>query len=215
MKSSVKSAVVRGKGFTLVEVFVVMAILAILATMGWQASGMINNRQMNKTAEVQVGQLEVAMNAYRIDNGDELPAGNGDTWSSHVLYKTLNCDEDGDGAPDTNPKTGEVREPYCDGITPIANIKKQSEVINGIPAIKMKIKPKGATKVKKLFVLLDPWGTPYRYRMGYEMRDEKGKAGNGINPDFDIFSLGVDTEGNGLTNTKKNEDNVSNIRSWR
>lgn len=202
-------------GFTLVEVFVVMAILAILATMGWQASGLINNRQMNKTAELQVSQMEVGMNAYRIDNGEELPAGDGDVWSSHVLYTTLNCDADGDGNPDTDPKTQEVREPYCDGITPIADIKNQSEVLNGIPAIKMSLKPKGAPKKKKLFVLLDPWGTPYRYRMGYEMRDEKGKTGKGVNPDFDIFSLGVDASGNGLSNEGKNEDNISNIRSWR
>ena len=51
--------------------------------------------------------------------------------------------------------------------------------------------------------------------MGYEMKDERGKPGKGVNPDFDIFSLGVDASGNGLSNKGKNEDNISNVRSWR
>ena len=71
----------RGKyasGFTLIEIFVVMAILAILGTMGWVASGMVNNRQMSKTAELQVAQMEVGMNSYRMDYGVVVPEGDGD-----------------------------------------------------------------------------------------------------------------------------------------
>ena len=85
MRTEIKCA----GGFTLIEIFVVMAILAILGTMGWVASGVVNNRQMNKTAELQVAQLEVGMNGYRTDFGDVVPAGEGDEWSSHVLFKAL------------------------------------------------------------------------------------------------------------------------------
>ncbi len=203
-------------GFTLIEVFVVIAILAVLGAMTWQAAGMINNREMNKTAEIQVSQLETGMNAYRTDYGDVLPGGNGNEWSSHVLYTTLSCDADGDGEPDIDKATGERLAPYCEGLTTIEDIKNMSEVINGIPAIKKSVKPTGKKKKKKSFVILDPWGGIYRYRLGYEMKDvETKEPGEGINPDFDIYSLGADALGNCKDNKGNNEDNVSNIRSWQ
>lgn len=204
----------RPRGFTLVEVFVVIAILATLGTLGWEASKMVTNRRMNKTAEVQIGQLELGMNAYRQDNGDVLPAGNGNEWSAHVLYKALYCDADGDGVPDVDKKTGETYVPYCDAISPMGNPKKAKEVANGIPAMKIPVRPPEAVKKRKCFVIMDPWGRPYLYRLGYELKDERGRAGQGINPDFDIFSRGVDGAGNGLTNVGDNEDNVSNVRTW-
>ena len=200
-------------GFTLIEVFVVMAILAILGTMGWVASGMVNNRQMTKTAELQIAQLEVGMNGYRMDFGDVIPAGTGDEWSSHVLYKALYCDENGDGEPDIDEQTNEVRTPYCESIVPLAKIKQQREANN--PAIKKSVRMTGSKRNKKTFILLDPWGNPYRYRQGYELPDKEGKTGKGINPDFDIFTQGPDGKGNGLTNRNANEDNISNVRSWK
>lgn len=202
------------KGFTLIEIFVVIAILATLATMGWQANKMITARRMNKTAEIQISQMELGMNSYRQDYGDVLPEGDGDEWSAHVLYKALYCDEDGDGEPDTDKKTGEPRVPYCENITPMGNIKKAAEVLNGIPAMRVSVRPPETKKKRKCFVIMDPWGKPYRYRLGYELKDERGRAGKGVNPDFDIFSQGPDGMGNGLTNLRDNEDNVSNIRSW-
>ena len=204
------------RGFTLVEVFVVLAILAVLGTMGWQASKLIESRRNNKSAELQIAQMEVGLNAYRQDNGDVMPAGSGNAWSAHVLYKTLYCDENNDGEPDINEETQEIRMPYCENITPIANPKRQTETLSGIPAVKQSLEvPHSHGKMKKCFVILDPWGKPYRYRLGYEMQDEDGNPGKGINPDFDIFSQGPDGLGNGLTNTDANEDNISNVRSWR
>ena len=209
-------SVLSSRGFTLIEVFVVIAILAVLGAMTWQAAGMINNREMNKTAEIQVAQLETGMNAYRTDYGDILPGGNGDEWSSHVLYTALSCDADGDGEADIEKATGERLAPYCDGIITIEDIKNMSEVINGIPAIKKSVKPTGKKKKRRSFVILDPWGGTYRYRLGYEMKESETKdPGKGINPDFDIYSLGADALGDGKSNKGDNEDNFSNIRSWQ
>ena len=67
----------------------------------------------------------------------------------------------------------------------------------------------------KYYLIIDPWGNPYRYRLGYELEDEKGKTGPGINPDFDIFSQGPDGLGQGKTNADEDADNVTNIRSWK
>lgn len=204
------------RGFTLIEIFVVIAILAVLASMGWQATKMVRTRQMNKTAEIQIGQLELGMNAYRQDYGDVLPAGNGDDKSANVLYTALYCDYNNDGEPDEDEKTGEIMTPYCDAIVPeTTSSKRAKETLNGIQARKMRIKSAGSGhKEVKRYVIIDPWGKPYLYRLGYEMKDEKGREGKGINPDFDIFSMGPDGSGNGLTNKGDNEDNISNVRSW-
>lgn len=204
------------RGFTLMEICVVVAILATLATMGWQATKMVRTREMNKTAELQISQMEAGMNAYRQDVGDNLPAGDGDEWSSHVLYSVLYCDEDDDGQPDVDPKSGETRIPYCEALTPMAYVKNAKEILNGIPVVKKSIKVAGSkNKKRKCFVILDPWNASYRYRLGYDMREpSKNSPGKGINPDFDIFSLGADSQGNGLNNLNDNEDNISNIRSW-
>ncbi len=202
-------------GFTLIEIFVVMAILAILGTMGWVASGMVNNRQMNKTAELQVAQMEVGMNSYRMDFGDVIPAGDGDEWSSHILFQALYCDDDGDGEPDMDEQTSEKRVPYCESLVPLTNIKHLRESINGIPAVKKRVRVTGLKSRKKVYVIVDPWGNLYRYRQGYELTNEQGKPGKGLNPDFDIFTQGPDGKGNGRSNVKDNEDNISNIRSWK
>lgn len=202
-------------GFTLIEVIIVIALMAMLASLGWVAVSKVRNSEMNKTAEIQIGQLEMGMNNYRQDYGDVLPAGNGDAWSAHVLYATLSCDADNDGQPDIDPKTDEVKVPYCE-IAAIANLKHVKDQPNGLIATKLPIKVPNSAKSgkQKRFVILDPWGNPYRYRLGYEMRDDKHKEGPGLNPDFDIFSQGPDGEGNGLTNSGNNEDNISNIKSW-
>lgn len=202
-------------GFTLVEIFVVIAILAILGTMGWVASGVVNNRQMNKTAELQVAQMEVGMNSYRMDFADVIPAGEGDEWSSYILFKALYCDEDGDGKPDVDEQTNETRVPYCESIVPLANIKRMRESINGIPAIRKRVRVTGRKSRERVYVIIDPWGNPYRYCQGYELPNDKGKTGKGINPDFDIFSQGPDGKGNGRSNLRDNEDNISNVRSWK
>ena len=41
---------------------------------------------------------------------------------------------------------------------------------------------------------------------------DKPRKGPGVNVDFDIFSLGPDGLGDGLSNKGENEDNVSNIK---
>lgn len=195
------------RGFTLIEILVVIAILALLAAGSWGAKSLIESRTMRKTAETQISQLETAMNAYRADNGDICPYGKGDMESAHILYKALSCDDNNDGEPDKG-KDGITRMPYCDQLVAITNTKS-NEMEQGIPCRKARIRG------KKAFVILDPWENAYRYRLGYEMQDEKGREGKGMNPDFDIFSQGPDGVGNGLTPDGDNEDNISNVRSWK
>lgn len=202
------------RGFTLIEVMIVIALLAILGTFGWQARKMVTSRQMNETAKLQINQMAEAMNRYRQDAGGLLPAGDGDEWSSFVLYSTLYCDANDDGEPDEDPKTGDPLTPYYDSFAFVT--KNAKEIGNGIRVRRMPVVQPGkkGQRVKR-HVVLDPWNKPYRYRLGYETRDiENNRFGNGVNPDFDIFSTGADAQGNGLTNSDENEDNISNITSW-
>ena len=205
----------KGKGgFTLIEIFVVIAILAVLGTMGWQATKLVQSRRMYKTAEIQINQMETGMNAYRQDYGDVLPYGDGNDWSSHVLYSALYCDEDNDGEPDKDRETHVARTPYCDVIVPVESIKKAEEIPNGIIATKVSMKGGSGKKKGKYYAILDPWGKPYCYRLGYSMKDDSNRPGKGVNSDFDIFSRGPDGLGDGMDNRDDNEDNISNVRSW-
>lgn len=211
MKAATKQA---RPGFTLIEILIVIAILALLAAGVWEAKGLIESRQLRSTAQTQIAQLETAMNAYRADNGDVCPYGRGDEYSSHVLYKAVSCDEDNNGEPDKEKNTGVTRMPYCETLAYIDT--KSDERMEGIPVLKARVANSEAGKKRgKYYLLIDPWGKPYRYRLGCELADERGRVGRGINADFDIFSLGADGLGNGMTNDAENEDNISNIRSWK
>lgn len=202
-------------GFTLIEILVAIAILAVLAAGAWQAKGWLDSKQLNNTAETHIGILSQAMNAYRADNGDVLPFGKGDAASATVLYSALYCDENNDGEPDKD-STGVTRMPYCEQLIIIDNTKSK-EREEGIPCIKVKISGRDMSGKKlkgKRYAIIDPWNQPYRYRLGCEVLDENGKTGMGINPDFDIFSLGPDGKGDGLTKDAENADNISNIQVW-
>ena len=205
----------KGKGgFTLIEIFVVIAILAVLASMGWQASKLVQTRRLYKTAEIQINQMETGLNAYRQDYGDVLPAGDGELRSSHALYSALYCDEDNDGEPDRDPDTRDPKVPYCEAIVPVESLKHAEEIPNGIIATKVEMKGGNGKKKGKDYAIIDPWGKPYLYRLGYSMKDTSNRSGKGMNPDFDIFSMGPDGLGDGRDNKDDNEDNVSNVRSW-
>ncbi len=205
-----------GKGFTLIELMIVIATLAVLSAGMWQARAYFEARGLKTQAQNEIAVLEAGMNAYKADNGGLLPFGKGDEWSSHVLYRALYCDADNDGAPDREKKTGAMRTPYCESLAIIASTKDE-ERERGIPVVKARVVSTDAEKRKagKYYLIFDPWGKPYRYRLGFEADEEHRRQGNGMNPDFDIFSLGPDSLGDGMTNTGDNEDNVSNVRSWK
>ncbi|MDO5449732.1 MAG: type II secretion system protein [Akkermansia sp.] len=197
-------------GFTLIEILICIAILAMLSVVLLGVRSYITNKKLSSTAQNQVAQLESCMNAYRADNSGILPDGTGDEASSNVMYTALYRDADNDGQPDK--EDGVELPPYCTTFSIIKDTKSK-EILDGIPVIKKQIRTKDGRK--KRFVILDPWGNPYRYRLGFEQEDSKGKAGKGFNPDFDIFSLGGDALGDGKSKDGDNADNVTNIRSYK
>ena len=196
------------KGFTLIEILIGVAVLAMLASGMWVAVGSYQNKKLVKKAETEIQLLEASMNEYRTDNGGMLPFGRGDEESSNIMYCALSCDYNNDGEPDD--ENGVTRMPYCPTFNIISNTKA-AEQGEGIPVLRVSIRTKEKGRRKEL-VVLDPWGKPYRYRLGCEAEDEKGTVGEGINADFDIFSQGADGLGDSTNKNPENDDNVSNIK---
>lgn len=198
------------KGFTLVEILIGVSILAMLAAGMWVAVASYQSKKLLKKAETEITLLEAAMNEYRTDNGGVLPFARGDEESSNILYRALSCDDNNDGEPDD--VGGVTRMPYCPTFNVIKN-PKAAEQGEGIPVLRASIRTRDKGR-KKMLVVIDPWGKPYRYRLGCEAEDEKGKSGEGVNADFDIFSQGPDGLGDSMDKKGENEDNVSNIKLW-
>lgn len=197
------------RGFTLLEILVVIAILAILAVIAWIAVSMFQNKAKIKTAENEIALLSAAMQACKTDNGNVLPHAKGDVVSSNILYRAIYRDSKNKGKPDT--VDGAQLKPYYE-LTPQSDNKKgnkgehvRKESGNGIPVIRKSGK----------YYIMDPWGEPYRYRLGFDTEGPDGKVGDGCNSDFDIFSLGPDGKGNGRNNQGTNKDNISNVKTWK
>lgn len=209
----------QSKGFTLIEVLVVITILALLSAMAWALTGYVKAASMKKETESHVALIEASLEAYKADQGGVMPYGRGDEWSSHVIYRILSGDYNNDGRQDRD-KNGQLKQAYCDTLA--INSSPKDEIQQGLPAYRVKLgkspdMPESILRdaSKKRFAIIDPWGVPYRYCLGCEAEcEESDKKGYGINAHFDVYSLGPDRQGNGKTNRQLNADNISNIKTW-
>ena len=70
-----------------------------------------------------------------------------------------------------------------------------------------------------LYILTDPWGSPYRYRLGSEQAlptksasAKNLKMGTGQNPDYDFWSFGKDGDSD-LRDPRapENQDDIGNL----
>lgn len=155
------------KGFTLAEILVVVAIIVVLMTLTVGAMGWVNTKKAEESAKVQVQNLSMHLETYKTDTGQVPPEAKDITLSSNEVYKVLFGDFDNKGEPADGVTV------YMEDLDP--NLYKGK---------------KGAKLVEKrgsLYLLVDPWGQPYRYRRGF---NEDGK--NAKNPDYDIWSAGKD-----------------------
>ena len=197
------------KGFTLIEVLVVIAILASLGAIAWVAVGSVQSKEAENTAQLHIEKIAASLNEYKANATTPLLWGDGDEDSANALYQMLNSDFDGDGSPDK-------------GLTSFCKELQYFDPESGE-------RPEGIlyTSIgKNKYAILDPWNRYYYYRLGYTLEGPKsyGKSkrtskggsknlkGKGLNVDFDIFSLGEDGVGNGKNNKGDNEDNISNIK---
>ena len=102
---------------------------------------------------------------------------NGEEYSSNVVYMALFGDHKNEGIPSRDTTI------YNDELNPSTQPKSNPTVRE------VHVKSKDGRPVT-LYILADPWGSPYRYRLGSEQsiptrtdRAKNLKMGNGLNPD--------------------------------
>jgi len=134
-----------GKGFTLMELLVVISLIAILAGMVLAAMPAIMNSVKRKEASLTLKELEAGLADYKLDNSwypiNETDAVEG----AFVLYKYLSGDFDEDGTLD--PEDDDVKV-YVQGIDwNTAKDNAQQRV----------------GRLENRYALVDPFGSPIRY----------------------------------------------------
>lgn len=182
------------KGFTIVEVLVVMAIILVLAGLVLGTSSYVHNKAARSRAEAEIAAMSAALENYKADNGvypSNVPGGtdpsasdllNARTTSpdfnayqsaSEILYQGLTGDTNGDGLADGAAKS---------------YLTFKSNQLGG----------KGpATYVQ------DPFGFSY----GYSTAGQAAAGGAqkvGYNPTFDLWSTAGSTNDTGQAGWVKN-----------
>lgn len=133
------------RGFTLVEILVVLTVILILAGLTVGGLQFVKVKQQNNRAEIQINLLSKGLEEYNLDNGDypgdENAGGTDGTGQSNMLFQALYYD--GFLAQDD----GSVSI-YLSELDPVNDSQKW---ING----------SGSSAI-----IVDPWKNEYRYRRG-------------------------------------------------
>jgi len=160
----------RRRGFTIVEVLVVMAIILVLAGLILATSSYVHNKGARSRAEAEIAAMSAALENYKADNGvyptnislNAKSQGNPSAYqsASTTLYQSMIGDKNADGLPDAGATSYMLFKPNQVGGS-------------------------GATAYVK-----DPFGNSYGYSTIYQSDSTKG-----YNPTFDLWSTAgvVDT----------------------
>jgi prepilin-type N-terminal cleavage/methylation domain-containing protein len=171
----------RSRGFSLMELIVVVAIIVILAGLTLGGFALVNQKTARDTAKVQIGLIQNALETYNSDNRSYPP--NPDPMGERgdeVLYKYLYYD-----GFEARESGGVVYMPEFD---PENNAKSGQKWMQGLGAQAR---------------IVDPWGNFYRYRSA----DSPGAQ----NPDFDLWSMGADGKTNADPKHKDCADDIKNF----
>jgi prepilin-type N-terminal cleavage/methylation domain-containing protein len=196
----------RKAGFTMIEILVVMAIIAILASMVIGALGFVKEKQKREQAKLQIALLGKGIDDYKLDMGklpgiqnDSPASGEGMTQELYqaLFYEGYLANENPSAAPTTasSAASATATRVYVAELDPTITKQKWVDV------------PKGnKTIVPNISQIKDPWGNEYRYR----------KGASAFNPDFDLWSTGKDgltVSGNSPQDLKdpKSLDDVRNF----
>ncbi|MEA3210439.1 MAG: hypothetical protein QOE70_3496 [Chthoniobacter sp.] len=197
------------RAFTLIEMLVVMAIIAILAGLVLSIQGLAQTKSARAKAEAEIKAMTLGIESYKGDNGtyprsadtdnldprrDGTPSGSGsDIYqkASLYLYTSLSGDFKPEGAPDGKPEA-ENKVYLAEFFKPaILGGKKDSD-----------------GKLLQVKYLQDPFGNSYGYSTKGAKAEEEFQTSlrldpklprpatfAGFNPTFDLWSTGGSTKG--------------------
>ena len=174
----------RRRGFTLMELLVVVSIMVILAGLTMGVMGYVNQKQANETAKVQLGLLELALEDYYSENG-EYP---------------LNARADGTGGIDDVQEAlfprDKTKKVYLTELDP------QNDTQGWLSGTTGSID------------ILDPWGNPYRYRTNNPARKTRIYASNPGFDLWSCGPDGVTTAGSNGEYHTEDSKNRDDVRLW-
>lgn len=181
MKSQQQFAKNPVRGFTLIELMVVVAIILVLASMTIGGLSFYKRKAAESKTEVFIASVSRALDEYRSDEG-KYPTDastNGNDKSSFLVYKELYGDRDGNGEPDDDAAV------YLNSLNP----SSQGSALNV------------ETAGSGTYYLIDGWGSRLRYRSPGEQNPAT---------EFDLWSAGHDGQTNENNQGEATRDDIDN-----
>ena len=215
----------RRRAFTLIEMLVVMAVIAILAAILLNLNALVQSKSARTRALGEIHALESGCKSYQADNGsfpqdatttdvlDPRTMGDPNTAAyknaSLYLYKQLSGDLNADGRNDPNATPPETKNYVSDYFTPQRL---------GVDSTRT------AGTANYVLFLKDPYGNSYGYSTKGAVAEQTYRtkaatdptatrtSGQGYNPTFDLWS----TAGKTLTPVPGSTGDVTNVwvKSW-
>jgi prepilin-type N-terminal cleavage/methylation domain-containing protein len=208
------SARAHSRGFTIIELLIVMAIIVILASLVLGVAGYANRKGATSRAEAEIKALEAACESYKADNG--IYPRNADTDALDAAATTAAAYNP---AGTTYPKAsvylyGQLSGDY-DNSNPAAstnyNFKRDGNEGKGYMEFKPNmLAPQGGTGT--VTNIRDPFGNSYGYSTAYAAWQEPPNSGappqKGYNPTFDLWSTA------GTTSASDSAAKAKWIKNW-
>ena len=173
MKTHFKRA---SRGFSLTEMLVVIAIIAILAALTISGMNYVEAKKARDAARVQIGLLSTALQEYFADYGTYPGSDPAETQDSSVVFAALYPETDASGA------TLDGRRIYLPELDPDNDRQGWLDGREWGSASGVSLSINGTVTSARGFPIIDPWGNPYQYRRPGKRNPEE----------FDIFSMGKD-----------------------
>lgn len=200
------------KGFTLVELLTVMAVIAILAGLVLSTAGYVQKKAASSRAESEIQALSAACEGYKTDNGI-YPRGPsaGMTIGGIPIPKnaTDSLDPRTSGTPSGYVAAGLYLYTQLSGDTTGAGqvasgVKSYMEFKPNMLGFQIPGSPPSASN--KITALQDPFGYSYGYSTAYQadIENNVNPPKRGYNPTFDLWSTAGNTATTGTNQWIKN-----------
>ena len=186
-------------GFSLVELLIVIALIALLSGFVMAASSAIQAKMLRSRAEAFVAEIMAGLDNYKIDNGiypvnPAIDRDNAAKEGGHVLYKFLSGDFD--------PVDGEFDLTDPDNKIYVASLDFATSQRQGQATVQISLDGK--------YVATDPFGGVIRYLCDPPNRIVGGQQQiRTLNPTYDLWSLGGAKPG-----SEDMEDKSKWITNW-